>query len=220
MYVQQTYYHIYNRGVEKREIFLDEQDFAVWKSYISTYLLPKDTNELSLIISSETATTKEKDKALKLLRMNNFSNTITLHAYCFMPNHFHLLVHQKEQENIDQFMNSLGTRYAMYFNKKYRRVGPLFQGVYKAVRVTRDEQLLYLTKYIHRNPSHDSARNLRSYPYSSYRSYLGVVQEKWVDTITIPSVAGMNKSRYQAFIEEQKEDERTNEILKETVVDY
>lgn len=69
-----------------------------------------------------------------------------------MPNHFHLLVWQKDPEGINYFMRSLTVKYAMYFNRKYKRIGPLFQGVYKAVAIENEPQLVYLSKYIHRNP--------------------------------------------------------------------
>ena len=151
-FVSDSYYHIYNRGVEKRIIFKDEQDHAVFLSYLMTYLLPKDEVALRAVIANPGSTSKEKDKALKALRLNNFADSITLIAYCLMPNHFHLLVKQTEEMTIDSFMQSFCTRFSLYFNRKYRRVGPLFQGLYKAVRIVSDEQLLQLSRYIHRNP--------------------------------------------------------------------
>lgn len=223
VYVPETYYHIYNRGVEKRGIFLDAQDYAVWQSYTQTYLLPKDIKTLTTILTSETTTTREKEKARRLLQLNNFSDTIRLHAYCLMSNHLHLLVWQSQAESIDQFMNSLGTRYTMYFNKKYKRVGPLFQGVYKAVRVISDEQLLYLTKYIHRNPHPDEGKLIISYPYSSYRVYCGIENAKWVDRSTIVSLLSQNKKhqydRYRDFVEDRQDVETMAYVLKDTVVD-
>jgi len=219
-YIPDTYYHLYNRGVEKRGIFLDAQDYAVWQSYLKVYLLPKNVEELTRIFSSDVTTTIEKEKARRLLQLNNFSETIRLHAYCFMSNHFHLLIHQKDGENIDQFMNSLGTRYTMYFNKKYKRVGPLFQGVYKAVRVTSEEQLLYLTKYIHRNPYGGNRSKGETYPYSSYAKYSSSEHELWVDTQTICSMWRLTPSKYRAFVEEQKDDERMYKSLKDVIVDY
>jgi len=90
----------------------------------------------------------------------------------------------------------------MYFNKRYQRVGSLFQGRYKAVLVDNELQFLYLTKYIHRNPldiSGYTPSNLRDYPYSSYRNYLGIINQTWVNT------SKTSKHKYQEFVEEQKE---------------
>src|SRR3990170_2216093 len=91
-YSENSYYHIYNRGVEKRLIFLDQQDYGVFLSYLKEYLLPKNEKELFSRLSNPTLSPKEKDKILKLLRLNNFAGEITLLAYCLMPNHFHLLI--------------------------------------------------------------------------------------------------------------------------------
>src|SRR3990167_2730154 len=126
-YAPDSYYHIYNRGVEKREIFLEEKDFAVLLSYLKTYLMPKEKNELMAIIADPLSGWRDKDQAQKQLRLNNFTDSIELIAYCLMKNHYHMLIRQESETAMDQFMNSLWTRYTMYFNKKYKRIGPLFQ---------------------------------------------------------------------------------------------
>lgn len=152
-FVSDSYYHLYNRGVEKRIIFSDEQDYTVFLSYLKTYLVPKDIVALQKTLKDPDVSWKIKDRVLKELRLNNFAGDVVLVSYCLMPNHFHILVKQNEAESIDRFMNSLCTRYAMYFNRKHKRVGVLFQDHYKAVRVATDEQLLQLSRYIHSNPS-------------------------------------------------------------------
>src|SRR3989344_5405375 len=146
-YHENSYYHLYNRGVEKRKIFLDDQDYTVFLSYLKEYLLPKDEKALKELLGSDISY-KEKDSVLKKLRLKNFVDEISLVAYCLMPNHFHMLVKQRSADAIDAFMSSLNTRYSMYFNRKYDRVGSLYQGVYKAVLIETDEQLLHLTRYI------------------------------------------------------------------------
>lgn len=176
---------------------MDEQDYNVFQSYLETYLLPKDQNSLKNLL--ENGNPKEKDTARKLLRLNNFSDQIKLLAYCLMPNHFHLLIHQKEADSIDKFSNSLFTRYSMYFNKKYKRVGPLFQDLYKAILVQSEEQLLWLSRYIHRNPK-DLLQGspLQSYKHSSYPEYLETRNRGWVKPEEILSYF---KSPYKDFIE-------------------
>lgn len=151
IYRKDSFYHLYNRGVDKRTIFQEEQDYAVFLSYLKTYLMPKDEQSLRKLLSSPSANSKEKDRALKQLRIKNYSNEIKLLCYALMPNHFHLLIRQSASV-MHSFMNSLGTRYGMYFNRKYKRIGHLFQDVYKAVLVETDEQLLHLSRYIHLNP--------------------------------------------------------------------
>jgi putative transposase len=175
IYVEESYYHIYNRGVEKREIFLHESDYGVFLSYLKEYLLPKDQKGLTQVLSDPNSSARIKDKTAKLLRLNNFNQEITLLAYCLMPNHFHFLVKQKNMGSIDKFMNSLGTRYTMYFNRKYKRVGPLYQGVYKAILVDSEGQFLHLSRYIHKQ-----ALASKNQP-CSYPEYIGTRKTTWVN---------------------------------------
>lgn len=177
-YSENCYYHIYNRGVNKERIFRDAQDYSVFLSYLRIYLLPKDEINLKKSLLDKSIGYQEKDKILKLLRLNNFFGEIVLLAYCLMINHFHFLIKQKNISSIDYFMKSLCTRYTMYFNKKYHRVGPLYQSTYKAVIIESDEQLLYLSSYIHRNPFSEKSSDLFSQP-SSLPEYLGQKKTEW-----------------------------------------
>lgn len=198
-YVKNGFYHIYNRGVEKRDIFLDSQDYSVFLGYLKTYLEPKDNKKLQQTIDSNEVDFREKDKAIKQLRLNNFTNEIDLLCYALMPNHFHLLIKQNSAHTIDRFINSLATRYAMYFNRKYKRVGVLFQGVYKAVLVDSDNYLLHLTKYIHLNSSKNS--NDSSLP-TSLPEFLGKRTTNWVKpNFVLNYFSNKNKSNtYKSFM--------------------
>ncbi len=95
-----------------------------------------------------------------------------------MPNHFHLLIKQIEPNAMEGFMRSLATRYSTYFNKRYNRVGKLFQAAYKACIIENDNYLLYLSRYIHRNPG-EYSNNLAN-AHSSYGVYLGLRTIPWV----------------------------------------
>jgi len=209
-YAANSYYHLYNRGVEKRLIFLEQQDYAVFLSYLKDYLLSKNEKELQERLLDENINSKERDKILKLLRLNNFADEITLLAYCLMPNHFHFFVKQKSAGSIDKFVNSLGTRYTMYFNRKYDRVGSLYQGVYKAVSITNEPQFIYLTKYIHRQALASQGEALRSWVEKqpcSYSEYLGIRKTAWVHPEEV--LGFFSKSNpslsYQAFVEETED---------------
>jgi putative transposase len=216
-YLPQSYYHIYNRGVEKRKIFLDKQDYAVFLTYLKEYLTEKDETSLLLRLE-EKIDQKERDKIYKQLRLNNFFKEITLLAYCLKPNHFHFLVKQRGANSIDNFMNSFSTRYSIYFNYKYERVGPLYQGVYCAARVKTDEQLLLLSQYIH-------AQGIKSVPMQgqalhrheknnkqivgwqevcpcSFPEYNGLRKTKWINTKTISHYFSKNNKSlsYQSFV--------------------
>lgn len=210
-YFESGYYHLYNRGIEKRKIFLDEQDYHVFLSYLKEYLTPKDEAALYQKISDPSTRWEEKDKFIKSLNLNNFYDEIYLLAFCLMPNHFHLLLKQKNANSIDVLMNSLGTRYTMYFNKKYKRIGKLYQGVYKAVLVDSDEQLLQLTRYIHRQaifpqvPQGDALKIIRQ--PSSYENYLRIRKIEWVKSEEILSFFSKENSSlsYESFLVQNQE---------------
>lgn len=202
-YIENSYYHIYNRGVEKRIIFIDEQDYRVFLSYLKVYLSPEDLRK------GDSFTNIPRRRPL-----NNFYQKIDLLAYCLMPNHFHLLLKQKPADGIEKFMRSIGTKFVQYFNRRYDRVGPLFQNTYKAVLIESDEQLLHLSRYIHLNPLGDNKKEsplqarLLSV-YSSYADYLGKRKTLWVQPKEISSFFKTAQRTnlkdilsYQSFVED------------------
>lgn len=175
-YIEHGHYHVYNRGVEKREIFASPQDYKVFLSYLREYLSPPTINN----------TEHDKLKTSQdYYSRRNYSDVITLEAFALMPNHFHLLLHQSNVAAMMELLQSLSTRYCVYFNKRYERVGSLFQGRYKAVLVRTDEQLAHLSRYIHLNPIDTgvSLEALRNYPYCSYADYLGQRENTWVNPL-------------------------------------
>lgn len=206
-YVEGGYYHIYNRGVEKRDIFLDERDYKVFLHFLKTYLSPLEPEDNLPKRRPKTGVTPK-----------TVYNFISLMAYCLMPNHFHLLVKQEVRDGISQLMNRIGTNYGMYFNKRYERVGPLFQGVYKAVLIDNEAQFLHLSRYIHLNPYEIEGggfERLVAYPYSSYGDYLDIRNTEWVKTEEILSYfksgervpgakVGEEHLSYQSFVEDFK----------------
>lgn len=189
LYLENGYYHIYNRGAGKSEIFLEDQDYRVFTHFLKKYLAP----ELKHSLASE----------VKLL------------AYCLMPNHFHFFVHQISKDEMVKLMRSLCTSYSMYFNKRYERSGTLFQGVYKAAIVETEPDFLHLSRYIHLN-SHDLKGDWRKYPYSSYKAYLGEYKISWLDTAPILAFFKEAKTcglfpkvlSYQLFVEDYSQDSK------------
>ena len=213
IYVEGGYYHIYNRGVDKRDIFLDEQDYGVFLSYLKEYLLPKDEVGLRGKLSDPNVSYNEKEKILKQLRLNNFAGEITLLAYCLMPNHFHFFIKQKSADSIDKFMQSLATRYTMYFNKKHKRLGFLYQDTYKAVFVTSEPQFIYLSKYIHKQALATKGPTLRGWDEkqpSSFGEYIGQRKTEWVapEDVLFYFSKSNSKLSYKSFVlEDISEDE-------------
>jgi len=198
-YLKNGYYHVYNRGVEKRSIFLDTQDYQVFLRFLKEYLLPPKHPDLIALQGLNPRRTAK-----------NYFADIELLCYCLMPNHFHLELRQKSDLGLQSFMKALLTNYSMYFNRKYNRVGHLFQGIYKASMIMEDPYLVHLSRYIHLNPNDSMARvePLQEYRFSSYADYLGLRKTEWVNTTLILSIFNeLNKNTrdsvsYQKFVED------------------
>ena len=155
------YYHIYNRGVAKQDIFRESYDYEYMLWLFKKYL------------SGE----KVLDKLDR--QVPDYSGEVELVAYCLMPNHYHFLLYLKEQEGIVHLMRSVMTAYGMYFNKKYKRVGGLFQNHFLASRITSDAYYWHISRYIHLNPV-DLKIDYLTYPYSSIGYYRGDRHARWL----------------------------------------
>lgn len=152
-------YHIFNRGVGKIDIFKDKEDYGVFLYRLKENLFPelfKDKN------------VRKNDYRRKYLPSDSFD----LISYCLMPNHFHLIIQQKTDLPISALMLKLCGGFSKYFNKKYGRVGSLFQDQFKSVLVGNNEQLLWLSFYVHNNPLKAGVtKNLSTYEWSSFPDY-------------------------------------------------
>ncbi len=184
-FMPKGYYHVYNRGVAKQDIFLDKQDYL--------YFL----NSITKILSSD------------FTDQDNLHLEIRLLSFILMPNHFHILLQQKQMGSMTKFMRKLSTGYSMYFNQKYKRVGHVFQGIYKASIIENDEYLIHLSRYIDMNCldlKGVGIDNLKDYDFSSYSSYVGKKRYSWLRVEQILSMFSddMDKAKqlYKEFIED------------------
>jgi len=168
-FVPGEFYHLYNRGTEKRLIFLDKNDYD--------YFL------FLMYICNTTKSIKLRDADKDFDREETI---VDIGAYCLMPNHFHILIHEKIEKGISKYMLKLMTGYSMYFNKKYERTGKLYEGVFKSICANTDTHFKYLYSYIHLNPAKLIDKNWKdnkkrdtinlfkyvfAYQYSSLKEY-------------------------------------------------
>lgn len=168
------YYHLYNRGTERRDIFMDDYDRQRFRKLL--YVANGDKSFKFRDIQNKSFSKIDRGEPLTAIG-----------AYVLMPNHFHLLVRETTEDGISAFMEKLLTGYASYFNKRHARTGRLFQGTFQAQHAADDTYLKYLSAYIHLNPVKliqpkwrtDGIRNLpvvkkflHSYQYSSYSDYI------------------------------------------------
>lgn len=177
------FYHVYNRGVAKQPTFLDIGDYRqalLGLSYYRFIQLPMKLSRFKELAS------KERENVLdKIIRENNELTKIV--SFVFMPNHFHFLLTQTLENGISKFLSNFTNSYTRYFNTKHERVGPIFQGIFKAVRIETNEQLLHVSRYIHLNPVVAyviKEKNLFAYPWSSLPDYLrGKSSLVWMDPV-------------------------------------
>lgn len=194
------YYHIYNRGVEKRLIYLNDSDR--WRFMTSLLLLQGEESfpQMSRMVFIVKSRTLDKAIVKNILKIRN----VELVSFCLMPNHFHMILGELKQGGISKFMQRLLTAYTNYFNKKYKRTGHLFGSKFQSIHIDRDEYLQYLSAYIHLNPRElKKWRNKEvHYPWSSYQDY--VQENRWGEFLKPSLILGQFKNgrEYQRFIEE------------------
>jgi putative transposase len=187
------YLHIYNKGIENRAIFSDEEDIKVFLGYLEEYLTtPKDPSSVKKTFNINGRTYHGVPHQPK-----NYFNRIDLVAYSLMSDHFHLVLYQKTRGSLENFIRSLCTRYSIYFNKKYQRSGSLFAGPYKSAMIEAGDNLSNLSRYLHHLGNH-----------SSYPEYLGSRKTAWVKTEAVLSYF-QNSAEYKGFVDKYSEIDNT-----------
>ncbi len=207
----ENYYHVFNRGVEKRTIFLDDEDYE--RFYQSLYLFNDSNyrNPGNQPLHNESLLAGHE--VLKEFR-NPFVSII---SFCLMPNHFHLYLLQLQDEGISKFLHKLQLGYGHYFNRKYGRTGRLFASTFKAVHIERDEHAMHLPRYIHMNAldraepawregkvkDWSQAREvLDAFQWSSHSVYLGKEQELPVVDVEVLKFICCSPNDYGEFLSE------------------
>ncbi len=200
------YYHIYNRGTDKRVIFMDDSDR---KRFIKLLFVANGSKPFVF---------RDFPIGVPYVDINRGEPVLAIGAYCLMPNHFHILVKEINENGISKVIGKALTSYSSYFNKKYKRAGVLFEGTFKATHVNSDEYLKYLFAYIHLNPvkiidpewkengikdREPAKKYLTEYTYSSYLDYMGAerVEGKILNKAAFPEYFSEFKD-FEQFIDE------------------
>src|SRR3989344_1772907 len=204
---ENSFYHVFNQGVEKRPIFLDKTDYTAFLYYLTVYLLP-----------IEKPAQMYPDTPVRLYG-KNLTDEVRLIAYCLMPNHFHLLLKQETADGVSRLLKQLTNAYTFYFNQKYSRVGALMQGPFRAAPVAEDKLFIHLVRFIHLNPLISGLTgNLASYRWSSYNGYLGnqtdLPVEKDKILASFPSLGA-----FRGFHEDQTDYGKSLEKIKQLKID-
>jgi len=189
-FITGEYYHLYNRGIDKRVIFKLERD---WERFMMLLYLSNSVESFRL----DDLLNKQQKRFKEIMVLDRGEPLVSIGAWCLMTNHFHLLVRQEVDGGITKFMRKVGVGYSMFFNIKYQRQGALFGGPFKSRCIkTDDNYMRQLFAYIHLNAldiefsgweKRDKNDNkneilmkefLDSYRYSSYQDYIGVNREE------------------------------------------
>lgn len=174
--------HVLNRGVDKRDIFLDDQDRFRFIHDLFEFNNQERVNNNFYVFN------KSNDIASRYIKEPR-KKLVDVHIFCLMNNHYHLLLSSRIESGIPKFMRKLNMGYAKYFNEKYKRTGALFEGRYKSVPVKREAHFLYVPYYIHLNPldfispewrerrlknPKKASEFLKTYRWSSHLDYAGI----------------------------------------------
>ncbi|HEX7456575.1 MAG TPA: transposase [Candidatus Nanoarchaeia archaeon] len=199
-------YHVFNRGVEKRKVFLTDRGYRHFLETIEHYLAP---------------TTKLSRKLRKGIKHPSDVSLVEILCYVLMPNHFHFLIRQKYNDGISTFMRKASNSFTRYFNVKNERIGPLFQGRFKAIRIETDEQLLHVSRYIHLNPVvSDIVGDLEDHQWSSYPVYIGLVESQNISINPQDILSHFSSNEdYKKFVTDQTDYAKNLEEIKHHLLD-
>lgn len=201
---KEAFAHIYNKGIEDRLIFNEDADFKTFIRYLKEYLnSPADTESTKKVFTVKGKTFRGTPHQPK-----NYFNQVRLIAYSLMPNHFHLILYQNKEKAIEKFIRSLCTRYSMYYNKKYKRAGALFEGPYKSAYIVDIANLTPLSMYIHQHSN-----------YSSLPEYLGQKKTDWISPRIVLVSLKDGSDSYKKLINEFTYDIKERELLKDIVLE-
>ena len=222
-YVEGGIYYIYIRGLDRKELFRDEEDFEFYLNQLERYLTPYKTD-------SNTRFKTERPYIVRHKQEMSLNGEVFLLAFCLMPDHIHLLIRQINADGMTELMRRVGTNYVMHYNMKYHRSGTLFENGYRAVKVDSEEQIIHLSRFIHRNSGRrkvqrfgpvETITGIRSeeYMYSSYRNFVYSVNSEWLTTNYLLSLFeklyGNKWKNYHEFVEDLK----VNFSLKPIIID-
>lgn len=228
-FVNNEIYHIYNRGVEKRDIYQEDGDYIRFIHHLYHF---NNSNIVSKNLRRDIFSNQMYEIGSRTLQENEKNPFVDIYVFALMPNHFHLLVKQNIDNGISKFMQKIGIGYTLFFNNKYERTGFLFQGKFKAVLVDNDSYLQYLPHYIHLNPIKllneggptsfiEKVNFLENYKWSSYPDYVG--KRNFPSVIKRDFILNLfgNSKSYQKDLEQflKNEDVLTQEIPPELLLD-
>lgn len=169
--VENEYYHIYNRGVDKRDVFLDDFDYLRFLKSMKDF---NSSEPIGSLYEKDIRTRKSQVRGILVSTMEaKFPKLVEMICYCLNSNHYHFILKQIAEKGIEKFMQRIGTGYTKYFNQKYKRIGSLFQGPFKSAHIS-PNNFIYLSAYVNCNAEiHGVAKTAEIYKWCSFPDYIG-----------------------------------------------
>lgn len=204
--VTDQFYHVFNRGIDHRTTFTNANEFKRAITTLEFYSFSTPPLKLSRFLK---LSKEEREKLHERLKTEN-NKLVEILSFCLMPNHFHFLLKQLQENGISKFLSIFQNSYTRYFNTKNDRDGSLFLDQFKAVLIETDEQLLHVSRYIHLNPLTSyivkDFDSLSKYLWSSLSEYLNQAPE--ICKLTTVLDFFNSTKEYLKFIEDQVEYQR------------
>lgn len=205
-------YHVINRSINESILFHSTREYSRLLQLLDFYRF----DSLKISFSHFKRLRDDiKEAFMQNLKTSNKYRVEVL-AFCLMPNHFHLLLHQLRNNGISKMLADLQNSYVKFYNLRNNRSGPLFQSRFKAVRVETDEQLLHVSRYIHLNPVTSyliEPQEMETYRFSSFRSYLKPDSNIFINTELVLNLSG-GMHKYREFVLDQIDYQRKLAQLK------
>lgn len=170
--VKNEYYHIYNRGVDKRDVFLDEKDYVRFLTGMREFNCEAPIGSLYLENLRKRKAIFRSSTPKKGVELQE-DKIVDIICYCLNPNHYHFILAQLVDRGIEKFMQKLGTSHTNYFNERYKRSGALFQGRFKSTHIDSNELLFYLSAYVNCNSEVHGIEEAENYKWCSFLDYIG-----------------------------------------------
>ncbi|MFH1593473.1 MAG: transposase [Candidatus Omnitrophota bacterium] len=212
--VKNELYHVYNSSIAGFKIFNCAKEYQRLLDLAIFYLLEDTPCAFSVF--------KKLKKSSSLpapVQLDYTYRAVIIIAYCIMPTHIHFVLKQLTKDGISTFMNRISQGYAQYFNKKYKRKGPLWEGRFKNVLVDTDNYFEHLTRYIHLNPvTACIVDKPEDWAYSSYREYVGLAKGS-TKVCSFAEYLNMDILEYSKFVNDRISYQRELAMIKNLTLD-
>ncbi len=208
-------YHIFSRSIAKFVVFNNAKEYFRMTELLNVYNFTEFKYKYSRFCDLEL-----EKRFLVLLELEKSSpKYVDIIAYCIMPTHFHLILRQRQDGGISEYMAKFLNSYSRFFNTTHRRTGPLWSGRFKSVLVSDDEQLLHLTRYIHLNPtSADLIQKPEDWAFSSFLEYINESQIKNA-LCNFRDIINITPQEYKKFVLDRKDYQRQISLIKNLLID-